>query len=408
MVGRIERLAAGLVLVLLLVATNAIGNLSTYGSGVLLLLTLPLLLSSPEMRRRMARSESVAYGAAFLLLALAFALSADTPSDVAYATNFVWFLMFIPAVALLSVHAGPRATQYFGTLTLIGSAVSAAVGYYEAEILGIGRAVGFANLTNPFAMAGVMLGFLALTGFFARKDQWRYLYLLGPIMALGTAVFTGTRGAMVMIAVLSLAAFGFWVLSFRGRQRLFALLAGLALAGLTVAVGSFSGLQGRALSAFHAIAAYFGHGEAVDLSTEIRLNFYFGGIQAFLESPIFGHGNGDQFEAARRFMSQAVNEAMPNTTHLHNDYVNFAALAGVMGLAAYGLYMLIPVFGAVRSVRDSQYMPRLYGAVVVCLCYATFGLFDTSFAMELLLGFGPICTAALLGFCVDAPAPMKE
>ena len=84
-----------------------------------------------------------------------------------------------------------------------------------------------------------------------------------------------------------------------------------------------------------------------------------------------------------------------------------AALAGVMGLGAYFLYMAIPVVGAIRSIRDSQYVPRLFGACVVASCYAIFGLFDTSFSMELLLGFGPVCTALLLGFCVDQPRPVR-
>ncbi len=44
---------------------------------------------------------------------------------------------------------------------------------------------------------------------------------------------------------------------------------------------------------------------------------------------------------------------------------------------------------------------------MLALCYAIFGMFDTSFSMEVLLGFGPVCAAALLGFCVDVPSRQR-
>lgn len=46
------------------------------------------------------------------------------------------------------------------------------VAIYEVTILGRTRVVGFINLTNPFAMMAVMLGFLSLIGFWAFSD-WR-------------------------------------------------------------------------------------------------------------------------------------------------------------------------------------------------------------------------------------------
>ncbi|ODT66666.1 MAG: hypothetical protein ABS75_26730 [Pelagibacterium sp. SCN 63-23] len=400
----LNKTAALTVLALLLVGADLIGNLSAYGYAIILLAMLPVLLSDPAARRSMWNGGSLAYLVAFLLLFFAFVFSAQHWSDVQYAGNFTFFLLFAPAIALFSFGAGPRATEVFASLALAGAAISLLSALYEVYGLGYGRAVGFVNLTNPFAMASVMLGYLSLTGFWARKDRWRYLFLLGPIFAAGTSVLAGTRAAIVMLACLFVLFVLFWSFTLDRKKRLWAWAGGAALAIAGIALAIIFSSELRALSAFQTLAVFFGQGQAIDFSTEIRLNLYYGGIQAFLESPLFGHGWWRHFEAARPYMSEVVQQKTVRWSHLHNDYVNFAALAGIMGVGAYLIYMVTPLIGAIRSSKDSQYLPRLFGASTILVCYAVFGLFDTSFSMEVLLGFGPVCAAALLGFCVDRPS----
>lgn len=91
-------------------------------------------------------------------------------------------------------------------------------------------------------------------------------------------------------------------------------------------------------------------------------------------------------------------------SHLHNDYINFAAMAGVLGLLSYVIYLLVPIAATWGAPRDSQYHERLYAGVVIATCYAIYGIFGSAFAAEMLLCFGPVCTAVLAGFCADAPA----
>lgn len=82
MVNRLEKLAAWAVLGLLLIGADLIGNLSAYGYSIILLASLPLMLTSRDRRSRMMRLESVSYLLAFLLLLTAFVLSAQAASDV--------------------------------------------------------------------------------------------------------------------------------------------------------------------------------------------------------------------------------------------------------------------------------------------------------------------------------------
>src|SRR5690606_11137359 len=117
-VAGFERGAAWLVLAFLLVGANLIGNLSAYAYAVVLLAMMPVLLWDGTMRARMWRPAALLYALAFLLLLLAFALSARQVSDLQYAGNFVFFLLFIPAVALLSSNAGVRDSEQFAWLAL--------------------------------------------------------------------------------------------------------------------------------------------------------------------------------------------------------------------------------------------------------------------------------------------------
>lgn len=390
-------------LAVLLVGADLIGNASTYVYAIILIASLPLLLGDARLRQSLRRPAALAYLASYLSLAIAFVCSAQSPWDLQYAGNFILFLAFSPAVALFSVNAGHRASETFGWFALAGAVGALLSALHDVYIIGFERAVGFINLTNPFAMASVMLGFLSMVGFFARRDHWRLVFLLGPLCACANSMLTGTRGAVVMIAALILVFLVFWGVTLDRRQKLIVVTIGALLFAIIAAFSAVAGTHMRALSAFDALAVFVGKGQAIDFSTEIRLNLYYGGFRAFLESPIFGHGWWHHVEAARPFMSPEVQAYTVRWSHLHNDYVNFAALAGVLGLAAFAIYLIAPVWSAAVSRKDSQYIPRLYGAIVLTTCYAVFGMFDTSFSMEMLTAFGPVCAAALLGYCVDKP-----
>lgn len=102
-------------------------------------------------------------------------------------------------------------------------------------------------------------------------------------------------------------------------------------------------------------------------------------------------------------LDPTIAEHVKGWSHLHNDYINFAALAGVFGLITYAIYLFVPIISTWRSVRDGQFHERLYGAFVMTTCYAIYGLFGSAFAAEMLLCFGAVFTAVLLGFCKDRP-----
>ncbi|SDG88586.1 O-antigen ligase family protein [Pelagibacterium luteolum] len=402
--GRTHVLATWIVLVALLALANLFGNASPYIYLAVLVAAWPVLLLDGEVRRSMNRWESYAYLLAFLGLLIAFTFAAGGWEHFNNVGNFLPFLLFIPAIGLMNKSAGHGHTKVIAILALVGAIMSLGMALYDVSISGLPRAVGWVNTTNPFAVMCIMLGFLALMGFWAFSGWRRYVFFIGPVAGLYATVLAGTRS--VLMIVMALAAIFIVFVAVRLAPRARIILAGAAIAGAGLAVAAIIvlGENVRAFRALESIYLFVAEGEAIDRSVAMRLELFRGGILAFLQEPIFGHGWRHHVEAARPFMiDTTIADDVAGWSHLHNDYINFAALAGVFGLLAYFIYLLVPIIATWRSIRDSQFHERLYGAFVMVACYAIYGMFGSAFAAEMLLCFGPVFTAVLLGYCKDDP-----
>ncbi|WP_417583248.1 O-antigen ligase family protein [Pelagibacterium sp.] len=398
-----ERTAALLVLSALLVLANGIGNASPYIYLVCLVLAWPFLLRDQNGRDAMKHPVGIGYLLAFACVAVGFAGSASSMEDVAHLGNFLPLILFFPAFALFNRQANSNGTQVFALFALLGAGVALASAIYDVWWAGLDRAKGFVNLTNPFAMASIMLGFLPLMGLLTGKGPWRLIFLLGPVFGIMAGLLAGTRSAPLIAVVVSTIFAGF--LFFRLPKRLRLIWVGaiiLVVVSVILALFAF-GDNLRALRGLDVIYSFITEGTVPDRSSEVRVQLYVGAINAFLEAPIFGYGWYDHVEAGRQFMAPDVAELVAGWSHYHNDYLNFAALAGIFGLAFYALYLLLPIWGAFRSEHDGQFAARLYGAMTISATYGVHGLFNTAFGAELLFCFAPVATAVLLGYCKDQP-----
>lgn len=397
-------LATGMVLIALLALADVIGNASPYLYLITLFLVWPFLLADSQDRAAMNRWESYAYLSGFLALFVAFVFAAGGWGRFENIGNFLPLLFFIPAIGLFNRTARQGNSAIIATLALVGAVGAAGMAAYEVYVLGRGRAVGFVNTTNPFATMAIMLGFLALMGIWAQKGWRLHIYWIGPIAGLYAAILAGTRSVLVLALALAIIVLIFIAARLSARNRIVLLAATGAFAVIAVIAALALGDSVRAFRAFESIFLFLTEGQAIDRSVAIRLELYRGGILAFLDQPIFGHGWRHHVEAARPYMlDTSIAAHVEGWPHLHNDYINFAAMAGIFGLFTYFTYLSVPVISTWRSVRDSQFHERLYGGFVVTTSYAVYGLFGSAFAAEMLLCFGPVMTAVLLGFCKDHP-----
>jgi O-antigen ligase len=396
---RLASLAHWLLLLLPLVVSPVLGLLTPYAA---LLVVIPLFVVTLLRRRFLpayASYEARAFLAVFVVLAMVFVATADSISDSLRAFNFTMLLAYGAISCFLAGRAGPagaeRVAQLAGLGVLLGFAevaLSAALGSARATGVNIGPIV----LSNAL----LALGFISLGGVLLRRDRWGWAYLLAPILAVAATFLTSSRGPLLSLPFAILAAALFiWHERFArsGRAAL------IGLGGLVVAGGAVAALalQGRAGSILTILNTMAGGGAVVDESARERLVFYTAGWQSFLQSPLLGHGWGNIMPSIQPFLSASDAGLAEANKQLHNDVLNFAVGAGIVGVFCYLAIISAPLIGAWLSPRDSLRTFRLYGATVLTIVYIGGGLTDLMFGFEFHTFLFVMLTAILLGYSRD-------
>jgi O-antigen ligase len=330
------------------------------------------------------------------LLTLAFALAARQASDVLAIVSFIWLALFIPMQALFRRLAHPRAAVTVARLALAGAAATLLFAGYEALIFAPGRVGGLTSNPIRIANTAVILGFLSLVGVHADHGRYRFVYFLGPLLAVGVALLAETRGAIVTAAVLAVVAIFVLV-----RRRTLAALIALAMGALGIAaifVAAHFHIA-RANVLVDAIADLLRGTPIGDRSSMIRFEMLRLAWPAFLDSPWYGHGWRHIMSTAHAYLAPGQEDILQGLNNLHNDVADFAVGGGLLGLAAYFLILVTPVVAAWRSARDSLYHARLGGIVLVVVAYAVLGINSLMFGYEVHTALYAGLCAILLGYC---------
>lgn len=334
--------------------------------------------------------------AAFAAIAVLFALSARRPADVLFAFNFIAFLIYAPLATLFSRAAAPGNSEIVARLALAGAALGFIISLFEVFVLGADRATTGITDTIRLGDTATLLGFLALMGMLARQDRGRFLYLLGPTLALPVVLLTGARGAMLAFPVLAVAA-----ALIIGHRRWIAAAAGgaFALAVLVAGLTDFFG-NARLQSVFEVFRDIAAGSAVADEAVRIRIELYKAGWAAFQQSPLIGHGWAGLMSSIEPFLADGdkVHATLP---HLHNEILNFAVFGGVAGVAIYLMLIAMPIVLCLRSRRDRQYRARLFGSIIIVVGYVVMGLPDTMLSFELHTALYVALIAVLLAYCRD-------
>jgi O-antigen ligase len=241
----------------------------------------------------------------------------------------------------------------------------------------------------------MILGFLSLIGAAADRGIRRFVYLLGPISGVATLIMTQSRGPLLALVPLGLAAAIFIARSLRISWWFVSVgqLAGIAATALWVL--SLGGRMAKLPGIFYSLLS----GDFVrDRTTEFRLDLYQAGWKAFRESPIIGHGWARIMDASIPYLKNPELASLPQ---LHNDFLDFAVAGGAVGIACYVALLAAPVILGLLSPRDSQRRLRLYGCTVLSITYFFDGLTDLMFGFEFHTALYAAILAILLGYCRD-------
>jgi O-antigen ligase len=402
MMGSLPTITLWALLLLPLVLSPVLGLLTPY---VALLVIIPLFVVT-IVRRQFAAAyasyEARAFLAAFVLLAVLFAITADSVSDALRAFNFTMLLAYGAIALFLRRRAATVTAERVAQLAGLG----VLFGFIEVVASALLRASERPTAVNlgPIVLSNglLALGFIALGGVLLRRDRFGWLYCLAPVLAIAATLITGSRGPLIAVPFAAAAA-AIFVWRERFGQSARAALLGIGALVLLAVAGAAIVLQGRASTLLGIVGTLLGGGMVADESTRERLVFYSVGWRSFLQSPWIGHGWANIMDSVRPMF--AVSDAsLAIYPQLHNDLINFAVGAGVIGVLCYLVIITAPLIGAWFSPRDSLRTFRLYGATVLTIVYIGGGLTDLMFGFEFHTFLFIMLTAILLGFCRDKAA----
>lgn len=345
------------------------------------------------------------FATAFGLMLVSAVLTGLDGSDLWTLAGFSALLLYAPLAALFRGAATPSNARKVAEFALFGTAAGLLVAAWFTYVEGMSRAGLGSFFTDPIRLSNtaLIIGFFAMTGAAATQGRQRFLYFLGPIMALVVIFASGSRAALIAFPVLLLVAALMLV-----RHKLKALaLSALVLSGfgLVAWVADIAGARSSTL--FDILGRLAGGDNPADLGTAIRFILYRAGWSAFLDAPLFGHGWSHLMTAIVPYLDvfELTHASLP---HLHNDALNFAVAGGVFGLFAYAILLATPIICCVVGPRDGQYRIRLYGCSLLSISYLVLGLPDTMLSFPLHNALYVILTAVLLNYCRDSAELARE
>jgi O-antigen ligase len=322
-----------------------------------------------------------------VLLAIAYGAGSDSIGGL------IGLAYFAPLVAIGPLVVGVRGEaghwgRCIGVLALSGAAGAAIVAVNDVVVTHTLRAG--ETVANPihFADVALLVGFCSPIGFVWGRGYSRYLFLLGPLLAMVAVLLSGTRGAVVaIVAMLSAAAIIAVFVGLISSRKMGIGLGVVILIGastLLLGAGQISGVQ-RVLSDISEVLRF---GLPTDTSTSDRLQMYLGGFRAFLRSPLFGNGPVN-FTAVAGRLADVPFEGAP---HLHNDLADFAASAGTLGVIAYLLFLTAPLLEVMRA-PDSRQKPGMIVVVgTLMVGFFVMGLTNAMFGiLTITICFTAIC-----------------
>jgi len=322
---------------------------------------------------------------AVLVLGISFVFTAEQPADALLVFNFLSFVLAIPVYLIGRSLAGKKTATIVLLVCLGGAVSSVAIGLFDIYVRGFPRPDGYFSSALIIARLGLLFGFVSCIGLFFVDGAKRYLFSLGPILGIIASLLAGSRGALMSVPVLALLLLIFLVSDRRLKDR-WRIAGSFLVAGVGIAAVAFFVLgTPRIESMITTSISVVASGQALDSSTQQRLDFYSAGWTLFQQSPWFGYGWADIPRVAFTILDENNygGTYSPSFFHFHNDFLNFAVAGGVVGIGAWLALLIAPVLGALASVRDAFFVPRLYGVTSIVLLYVLTGLTDITFGWDM-------------------------
>lgn len=294
------------------------------------------------------------------------------------------FILVLPVMFLLLKSLGREQWLWFGCI--VGAIGAFVLALYERQVLGLERAQGSEH-PIMFGNAGMMLGFLSLTGaiyFFSEKRFfWLCFAVIGGMCGIGASVLSGSRGGWVGFPIIGL--FMFWQCrDLLDRKLLIGVFSTAILAVVIVIAVPQTGIQHRVSQAIHNIETYV-DGSDKETSVGARFDMWKAAWYMFKQDPILGVGGSQLLPLKTKYAAQGlISMESVSYGHAHNEYLDALSKRGLLGLVFLLCVYLVPLRFFMKKLRQYQtnwrVRPYAIGGALIPLCYIDFALTQVMFA----------------------------
>lgn len=338
------------------------------------------------------------------IVALALAMTASGPAGYTPLLILAPFWLVAPAASLfIAARVGP---EQIGVAAVTATTAALALAIFDAYVVGTGRAGSMVNNPIHFAAVTIAIGFIALVGLQSEKTWLRRIAPLGPVFAILAVWLSASRGPLLAVPALCLTSL--LVLSFIRLPRRWAWITTTCALLIVAVTGAWLWSYPGAvrIPAVGEVIAYLRDGITADHSIATRAVMYESGVRAFFASPWHGHGAAF-FDIVGTFVPEGV--SYPPFDHLHSDIIDFAAMAGLLGLVAYSLLLLAgPAALGRRSDNRAAtaliIIPMVIGYAVMGLTNAMIGILTQTVLLATTLALVTALTTAQ----ASTPAPRSR
>lgn len=246
----------------------------------------------------------------------------------------------------------------------------------------------FAGIFHPNIM-GVNVAILTLSTLYLATGANRRNWLLVCFALVCVIFLLLTRSRTSLAAMLGSVATYWIVMAPAPRKYFYTLLGGMAIAGVTLAVG---------LGIFSISADWASMGRQVDDPESLtgRLPLWQELLDKYLpQSPLVGHGYG-AFWSADRIAGMSRTQAW-EPSHAHSSYLDLALNVGLVGAALCVAAMALAALTALR--REALHAGSGYGFIAMIVAFVTIaGITETYIGMTWFLSFFGVCGVCYLLF----------
>jgi len=256
---------------------------------------------------------------------------------------------------------------------------------YQFHVIGMPRVYG---ILNPVTFGGMItiLSFLTIVNFPKDSLTEKILSLLAFCFGLYASYLSGTRGAWILLPILSIVILFIWYRSKYLSTKNIVLVMLASILSLTFLV-----TDDRIQNRVNLAVIEFEQGIEKDSMSSVgtRLTMWRHGLEVSKQSPYLGHGIQNTNSVVAKHIdpqNTSIYNYFNSYHHLHNQYVDTLVGQGVLGLSMLLLLLFTPLIIFVKRLQKSNTSQVYFLSIgiVTIVGYLGLGLTDRIFSHTLL------------------------